>query len=253
MKLSGELFEDTGIEMFRESLTLASFVNRVYRSPKFYNNNLAITPKHGFRLADIQSEIASKFLIYYKRNFVPADALFHSAFHGREKVIIAGGKRYKVDGYFETKTDKHVIEFQGCFFHDHQGCPLNKCRPMKNSGRKNSDMIGSLKPREYTEQKLRDLTTAGFNVLTVWECEFKNYLKENGNLKNDLTNEIKLAKLELRDAFAGGNVDAVCLMHECKPNQRILYVDFCSLYPYINAKAPNAIGVISQLDNVFKP
>ncbi|XP_053395936.1 uncharacterized protein LOC123525701 isoform X2 [Mercenaria mercenaria] len=90
--------------------------------------------------------------------------ILHQRNHGKE---IRFGK-YPVDGYdSETKT---IYEFQGCYHHGHQ------CVVTKNVTNERWHQIKDAL-LERTEKKVAQLRRMGFNVVEMWECEFRDYCK----------------------------------------------------------------------------
>ena len=76
--------------------------------------------------------------------------------------------------------------------------------------------------------KLKDFDEVS-NLIELWECEYDAKLKNDDNFYSFVNdNEIR-EPLEPRDALAGGRTNAFVLHHEGSMG----YVDFTSLYPYI--------------------
>jgi G:T-mismatch repair DNA endonuclease (very short patch repair protein) len=246
LKLTKQMFEESRIEIFRESLTLASFTNKVYRRMFMREDSIGIIPKMGYRLANVQSKIALKYLIYFEKYEMSRDSKFYTAWNGREKTIMTQGRAYKVDGYYEHeensgKLSKHVVEFQGCYFHQHENCSLNKPRLIKMD-----DVLKErykLTPREYTARKIKDLQEAGYIVKQVWECDFKAFLKNNPTISENLDDFFKVDKLDPKDAFFGGRVETNYTYKKCGSGSRIQYLDFCSLYPTVGKYDKNVVGI----------
>lgn len=234
VKLALQIFADCGIKIFLESVTLASFVSKVFRKD-FYDGRLAVIPKNGYRLADKQSLIAIKYFKYLEKSL---NIKLETAYNGRERVLVCGSARLKVDGYYEkeivndsgqTVIEKHVIEFQGCRWHGHS------C--INNSLSNNPKVIGhqilaSLR-REETVRKVALLRTYGYIVLEMWECKFREFLNTSPATVAYLKT-VNTDKLEPRDAFFGGNTDCTAVYYKCKPGEQINYYDVCSLYPTVN-------------------
>lgn len=242
--LDDQIEQETGIRIFQEAVTLASFVSKVFRK-KFYAGNLAIIPKNGYRLRDNQSIIALKYLKYLE-NFVYHTKI-ESAYRGFEKTIFCGNARYKVDGYFElnrlnaddtSEVDKYVVEFQGCRWHGH-GC-INKGLACEDSDLAEIK-IRSLR-REATKRKIDALKEGGFKVIEMWECEFREMLMHHMEIDAEL-GFINIYKLNPSDAFYGGNTDCGAIYHKASPDEKIFYYDVCSLYPYVNKCGKMAVGV----------
>ena len=67
---------------------------------------------------------------------------------------------------------KTVIFVNGCFWHQHRGCPHAKL-PETNKGFWEEKLRKNAERDERNYQALRDL---GWNVRIIWECEVKNIL-----------------------------------------------------------------------------
>ena len=64
---------------------------------------------------------------------------------------------------------KRIIQVQGCFWHQHTGCPLAHIPKSR---------IEYWRPKLKTNQErdrnhMKKLRAAGWDVLTIWECEVK--------------------------------------------------------------------------------
>jgi hypothetical protein len=81
-------------------------------------------------------------------------------------------------------------------------------------------------------QKIRD---AGYNVVSIWGCEFRKLLRENPGLENELSSHpyVKNSPINIRDALYGGRTEATKTWYRVKEGEEIRYVDVISLYPYI--------------------
>ena len=67
------------------------------------------------------------------------------------------------------------------------------------------------------------------NLTELWECEYDAKLKNDDNFYNFVNGNEVRKPLEPRDALAGGRTNAFVIHHEGSMG----YVDFTSLYPYI--------------------
>jgi G:T-mismatch repair DNA endonuclease (very short patch repair protein) len=85
--------------------------------------------------------------------------------------------RYNADGYDEETNT--VYEFNGCFFH---GC--RKCYHPDDINPLTGDKMSVL--YEKTMKKEENLRQMGFNVKSVWSCEFRAPANEevNGIIKS---------------------------------------------------------------------
>lgn len=81
---------------------------------------------------------------------------------------------YPVDGYCsETKT---VFQFHGCYFHGHE-CVLTKSiRNKKLLETKHQKFQRTKETTDYIKQ-------LGYQVIEIWECNYKELKKECSNLR----------------------------------------------------------------------
>jgi DNA mismatch endonuclease, patch repair protein len=63
-----------------------------------------------------------------------------------------------------------VIFVNGCFWHVHEGCPLNR-RPKSNMDYWDTKRLGNV-ARDLKNQEL--LRETGWSVLVIWECETRD-------------------------------------------------------------------------------
>ena len=137
------------------------------------------------------------------------------------------GTTFTVDGFHrETNT---VYEFHGCFWH---GCP--KCYPvcdethLRLCDRTMQDVYNK------TQKKMTRLRTQGYNVIQMWECEWTQLKQTCPDIQAYVDSLQFVEPLNPRDAFCGGRTNAIKLYHHVTPGQKIHYIDYTSLYPWIN-------------------
>ncbi|XP_070548560.1 uncharacterized protein [Ptychodera flava] len=174
---------------------------------------------HGYIHRRNQSVIALQWLewLAYKKN-----VNIQHVYNGGEKKI----DRYWLDGYDEANNTAY--EMHGCYYH---GCP--RCY-------EDDDIVNTKLEKTMGDlyqcilDKMRFLRTNGFNVIEMWECDFKRDIHENQDLQEFIKSLDLQEPLYHRDALYGGRTNATRLYHECEGNEEIHYVDFTSLYPYVN-------------------
>lgn len=77
-----------------------------------------------------------------------------------------------------------------------------------------------------------------FTVIQMWEHDFQLMMKTDPTLKSILS-ELEIEdRLDPRNAFYGGRTNAVKLYSE----GTIKYIDFTSLYPWVNKYCPYPVG-----------
>jgi len=127
---------------------------------------------------------------------------------------------------FDEKNQT-VYEFNDCVL---DGCP--KCS--KNGER----------AYETKMKKLDMLRAQNLEVIDIWTCAFRDICSGNP-LYRKFMKEVPVdwyEPLNVRHAFYGGRTNASVLHYECLADERIDYVDFTSLYPYINKYGQYPIG-----------
>ncbi|XP_052817114.1 uncharacterized protein LOC128243395 [Mya arenaria] len=230
-----ELFQDIthkndipGIDPFEKCLTIASACNLVFRRNFLEHESIGIIPSHGYRPEEKQSVMAYQWMAYL------AHEKQINIQHGRNN----GEKHigpYKVDGYYERDGEKVVLEFHGCFWH---GC--SKCFSSKTVNPVNDMSMGDLNAR--TIEKKEFIESEGYSYNAKWECDFKNDMEVNLDMKQYIQKLEFVGPLEPRDAFFGGRTEGFKLYEEASSEQEINYYDVTSLYPYVNKTRKIPLG-----------
>lgn len=208
--------QETGVDPFLVSLTIASACNYVFRRNFLQSNTIGIVPHGGYRKNERQSVTAIKWLKYIAET--QKIDIRHTLNGGEVKI-----GNYKVDGL----CGNTVYEFNGCYYH---GCP--KCLPKRNSHTVNAGVTAE-EAYQRTIARRQDIEARGYTVVEKWECELKQELKTNLEMKDYMDNLKLVTPLEPREAFYGGRTNAVKLYHQCQNGEKIRYIDVCSLYPWV--------------------
>lgn len=223
VKFHNMMIEAGNVSPFTEAITIPGACNKLFRRQFLKPNTMGVIPKNGYRATDVQSKIATQWLIYEET--ARGIDIQHSVKQRETKI-----DGIKVDGYCPETLQ--IFEFQGCYFH---GCP--KC--YSNVARDDTlheDSTDCFNARyERTVQKVARLRQKGYEVIEMWEHEFQDVLKKDPVLQLKLENHPLLvyAPLEPRDAFYGGRTGNTRSFYQCKPGEKIKYVDVCSLYPWV--------------------
>jgi G:T-mismatch repair DNA endonuclease (very short patch repair protein) len=63
---------------------------------------------------------------------------------------------------------------------------------------------------EETMARLQKIRDAGYNVVSIWVCEFRKLLRENPGLENELSSHpyVKNSPINIREALYGGRTEA---------------------------------------------
>lgn len=219
-----------GINIFQTSLTIAAACNRIYRAKFMDTDTIGIIPLKGYRLRDNHSPKSLDWL--YLEELKRNSKIMHSG-NGYEKRI----GQYIVDGYLREASGREIVfEYLGCYYHS-----CSRCFP--NTPEDRQKAIEFIRRREGLDRKL-DYLRNYFELVVIWECEFKTLLRENPSLLISLKNNpyTLTSPLSPRDAFYGGRTSAIKHYHKCSSLERIMYFDVCSLYPYMNKKFKIPIG-----------
>ncbi|XP_074645914.1 uncharacterized protein LOC141902174 [Tubulanus polymorphus] len=95
---------------------------------------------------------------------------------------------------------------------------------------------------QATLEKSAKIRALGYNLVEFWEHEYCNLVKEN-RVFADFVKEVDISDPLLpRDAFFGGRTNAIKIYHKAEDDEKIKYIDICSLYPYVNSRCSYPIG-----------
>ena len=83
----------------------------------------------------------------------------------------------------------------------------------------------------------------GYKVVEKWECENLNGKKNaKAYLHESKIFFFKSLPLDPKDALFGGRTSPACLKYSAKDNEKIMYLDFTSLYPSVQKKNIFPVG-----------
>lgn len=217
LRFMNDILNLTGVNPFHQCITLSQLVLCIFRKKFMKPNSLGISPPNGYTSNQNQSVIGKKWLLYKKKTVDP-DIDF-------EVRLQPSG--ILVDGY--SQTTQTCYEFNGCWWHGHSCIQNISPKSYVQSAYSKHKLLERC---ESTKYKLKRLTDLKYTVVTEWECVFKEFLKTNPEINNKINaySEIIYEPLELRDAVC--RVESFCVYHKAKQNQRIRYLDFCSMYPF---------------------
>jgi len=247
------LFEaKTGFNPF-EHVTIASACNHDLRMNRMIPNSIASEPVGGWRNRINQSQGALEWLTWHDHQLrqkaldqlsdedLQAHDMMARAYpehphpshrHYIQHVGNAGeyhvpGTTFTVDGFCqETNT---IYEIHGCFWH---GCP--KCFPVRNEPRLRLCNRTMDDVYQKTQQKMEQLRAKGYRIEKMWECEWDQLKQTRSDVQAYVASLQFVDPLNARDAFCGGRSNASKLYHCVTPGQTIHYIDYTSLYPWVN-------------------
>ncbi|XP_018568461.1 uncharacterized protein LOC108908806 [Anoplophora glabripennis] len=222
LKFRQQLLETCKVCPFTEACTIASACNKVFRRNFLQANTIGIIPKNGYRWRDNQSRIAIQWLVWEERQ--RGVNIMHAA-KGKETVL----EGVKVDGY--CNQTNQIFEFYGCYYH---GCA--HCFKYNRNNPTYEDPSDTLERRfESTAAKTERLKNLGYDIIEMWECNFRTLMKDNKDI--DLYTEkhplLVNAPLNPRDAFYGGRTGNTFEYYKVNQGEKIKYLDVCSLYPWV--------------------
>lgn len=224
-----------GTEMTGEQLQEDDYL---IEEKKFVCTPLAQVPSHGYCCRDTFSMASIRWLEWYmeEQKRKGNTMYIQHALNGGE--IKIPGTNYRVDGYaVQTTGDstQRVIafDFYGCFWHGCRLCFDKQRRQIKlpRTGQSLEELLTLTRKREQCIKSL------GIEHITIWEHEFTKLLRSNEAASRFVKSLDLQERLNPRDAFYGGRVNATRLYHKVKSREKISYLDVCSLYPFVNKYA----------------
>jgi len=257
MSFRDMFIEETSVDPFEHSLTIASACSKVFRKLFLQPKTIGIIPYNGYRGKDKQSATAIKWLQWLSKK--EGLNIRHKLNGGEVKI-----GPFKVDGSCEST----IYEFYGCYWH---GCL--QCLPDRNY--LTPDKITTARSAfEKTQDRKKYLENKGYQIIEKWECQLHQELQEDQEMKTFFEKPAVYEPLNPRNgisfcfydnllhdnflAFYGGRTNAVKLYHKIKkdnignPLQKIRYVDICSLYPYVNKYGSYPVGHPKLITENFK-
>ena len=206
-------------------ITLPQTTFEIYRTTYMPKNSIGVNN----HTSDNQSRVAFEWMYYMEQVH---KCKIHSArdYGGEVRVNLIRDNQLiskKLDGYSCGTSDNNVYEFHGCHFHS---CP--KCFPNSKTKYK----------YDKVKQEYKELVEAGYNVYTIWECEWDELKRKDENVRKML---IPIDNINPREAFMGGRTetfksyfDTTKAPFDC----RIHYMDITSMYPHINMTCKYPVG-----------
>ncbi|XP_069505099.1 uncharacterized protein [Ambystoma mexicanum] len=210
-------------------ITLASMCMHIYKQLFLKSETIALIPPDMYHGRQKRFSTPSIQWLMYMSEQIKTP--IQHALRGGEKKI----GPYFLDGYASLNGVQMAYEFNGCFYH---GCP--QCYKKDDYNTLMACTYDHLYRRTLLKKNF--LETRGLRVITLWEHEWTEMLKKDSDLKIFLKHKNLPEPLEPRDALFGGRTNAIKLYHETAPGEKIHYLDFTSLYPFINHSKPYPLG-----------
>ena len=229
--------QECGFNPLKENITIASACHNYWRNSQMIPYSVAIEPPHGWSgITPAQSKVGFQWLYIEDLKLGGENRIKHAANGGEHTIMIPRWGKVHVDGY-DTQT-RTVYEFHGCEFH---GCI--KCRPRNRQ----------IKPWHHPDRTIDELyratlkksellNQAGYRVIEVWECDFKRQLAKDPELQAMVNGLEWTEPLDPKDALFGGRTGLSKCHHKTGPGERIDYIDYTSLYPWVNKYGTYPLG-----------
>jgi G:T-mismatch repair DNA endonuclease (very short patch repair protein) len=200
------------VEVFLESITIASACNKLFRKKFLLPVRIGIIPVGGYTDKRKQSRKPIAWLLLEERR--TGKKILHGR-NGKERQL-PEFPNIHVDGLSEEM--RTVFEFNGFYFHEHTCQPFRDL-PIACGG-------GTLTERyEQTMSRLERIAQAGYQIVIKWDCEFEPPEEEE---------EEERLPLKTRDALYGVRTEAMRLHYRFREGEEtIQYVDVMSLYPWV--------------------
>jgi hypothetical protein len=237
--------QQTSIDPLLSAITIASLCHLIFRKNMMVENSIAVIPQNGYNPEQNTSIKAFQWLKYIS---VKDKIYIKHAKNGGEIQI----GPYLIDGYSESidsngNVKKTLYEFHGCFFH---GCP--KCFNKNTWNTIKNELMSTTNTRHNKRMEFIKNSCKEYNIIEFWEHEFDQLIKNDLLFRNFIKNCDIKSRLNPRDSLFGGRTNALKLHHKCKSNEKIKYVDFTSLYPYVQKYCKYPIGHPKIITENFK-
>lgn len=87
--------------------------------------------------------------------------------------------------------------------------------------------------RQRDEERMKFIRSQVANVHIVWECEIREMLIKDQEMREIFDSCLDDGPLQIRSAFFGGRTGPLKLFYEAGNDSVIEFVDINSLYPFI--------------------
>ena len=228
--------KECGFNPLKENITIASACHNFWRNNQRIPYSIAVEPPHGWSgIKPAQSKIGFQWL-HVQDQKLGGNRIRHAGNGGEQTLILESWGKVRVDGYDPIK--RTVYEFHGCEFH---GC--KKCKPHSRrlkTWHHPDRTVHQL--YELTKKKTEVLRTAGYKVIEELECKFNHKLASDVSLQDMVKDLTWVAPLNPKDALFGGRTGLSCYYHKTENGEIIVYVDYTSLYPWVNKYGTYPVG-----------
>ena len=103
-----------------------------------------------------------------------------------------------------------------------------------------------------TMKKKSYIESLGMKCMCMWKHKFRETYQIDPELRHYLQNLDITDRLDPRESFFGSRTNASQLYYRTKEDEKIKYVDFTSLYPWVNKTCQYSIGHSEIITSDFK-
>ncbi len=97
--------------------------------------------------------------------------------------------------------------------------------------------------RRQSDNKLEVLRdTYNLKVVTIWECMWEKAKQNDPDVMAFMSNYSAPERLNPRDSLFGGRTNALKLYHKTAEDESVSYLDFTSVYPFVQSRKTYPIG-----------
>lgn len=243
------------INPYLECISLSQLSLTIFRKKFMKRNTLGIIPDNEYHMNTTQSKGCRRWLTYL--NYFKCEETEEKYFITPE-MKLPELNRIVVDGFcknypFEKNKSSFgtVFEFWGCMYHFCEVCyrtaphklqdktvEANMVPGSSKKSNLNSELYsrGILQRQNYhrTMAKIDRIKRAGYNLVSVWEHEFNDFLRKNKELAKKIDEHpfMNYSLLKPRSGCYGGRNESGIVYFRCGPNEKMHLYDYSSLYPY---------------------
>ena len=222
-----------------ECVTIASVCNRDLRKNHLIPKSIASEPVHGWKTHSNQSNVAREYL-YWTDHQLRQAALAELSdedleAHDLMALAYPDHPHPAYRHYVQHVDNEGEFTVPGTHYH---GCPT-----CYTSGERRTEKHQRLNDLtfydvyERTKKRTQTLRDKGFYVVEMWECAWQKEKENNPDIQTYVNTLNFIEPLNPRDAFSGGRTNATKLYYKAADNERIRYIDYTSLYPFVNKTA----------------
>ena len=200
---------------------------------RFSHTPVGIVPPNEYGIKGNHSKEGIQWIEYFQHSWNeenPSEQIeILHARNGGERMVLCntdkGVTRYHLDGFFERRNgEKHALEFYECNWH---GCP--RCF---SNNRDKQVVFNKTLNQLFSETMIRErrLKNLGFELHTMWGCQFKTI----PNIEEVMKTSYVVDPLRLRECYfwRTGQMQSYCTK-KWKETKRHSTWTFTSLYPSV--------------------